>query len=97
MKKHSTGKKMEWIKELDEETIIEKLEGDARLIYEFCGLEVLKALWENLPGINLYISTKSLIELQKEYIKRHYTGDNIKELAAKLKISERFIYKVIEE
>jgi Mor family transcriptional regulator len=88
---------MDWIKELSKEEIEEVLEGDLQIVYQFCGFEVLCLLWENLSGLNIYISTKPLRALQRLYIKKYYNGMNIKELAHKLKVSEKFVYSVIND
>lgn len=83
---------MDWIKEIEIEDL---LTNDSRLIYEHCGTEVLLMLWQRLPNLNLYISTKPLMELKKRYIKKFYNGSNLKQLAALLEVSDRFIYDVI--
>lgn len=87
---------MDWIKEIGFEDL---LENDAALIFEHCGAEVLFALWQNLPGITLYLSEKNLFEIKKRYIRKHYCKDNpacnAKGLAVKLKVSERFVYEAL--
>jgi len=88
---------VDWIKELSEKEIEEFLEGDLQIVYQYCGLEALCLLWENLSGLNIYISTKPLRALQRLYIKKHFNGINIKELARKLKVSEKFVYNVIND
>jgi len=35
--------------------------------------------------------------LQRLYIKKHYKGNNIKEIARKLGVSEKFVYNVIND
>ena len=88
---------MNWIKELSEKEIQESLEGDLQLVYEHCGLEILCLLWQNFSGMNIYVSTKPLRALQKLYIKKHYNGNNVKEIAIKLGVSEKFVYNVIND
>lgn len=92
---------MDWIRELEEEDLKDLLSGDAALIYEHCGMEVLLALWEKLSGITLYLSEKNLYEIKRRYIRKHYCKDdparNAKALAAKLNVSERFVYEVLME
>ncbi len=87
---------MYWINEIEFEDL---LENDAALIFEHCGPEVLFALWQNLPGITLYLSEKNLFEIKKRYIRKHYCKDNpacnAKGLAVKLKVSERFVYEAL--
>lgn len=87
---------MDWIKEIEFEDL---LENDAALIYEHCGAEVLFSLWQNLPGITLYLSEKNLFEIKKRYIRKYYCKEDpacsAKALAAKLKVSERFVYEAL--
>lgn len=85
---------MDWLRQID---ISDLLDNDTKLIAEQCGIDVLYNLWENLPTINLYISTKPLTEARKRYIKKFYTGSNVKNLAALLNCSERFVYEVIAQ
>lgn len=87
-------KSLEWIKEVDFEDLLDK---DAKLIHEWCGTEVLIALWQHFASMSIYVSTKPLDRIKKRYIKKHCNGSNIKELCSKLNVSERFIYDVLEE
>ncbi len=88
--------KLGWFKDLDREEILKHLSNDARLIYEYCGLEVLIALWEKLSSINLYLSDKPLMDLRRVYVRKHYketaAGNNSKQLAVTLGVSEQFVY-----
>lgn len=87
---------MDWIKEIEFEDL---LENDPALIFAHCGPEVLFALWQNLPGITLYLSEKNLFEIKRRYIRKYYCKDNpacnAKGLAVKLKVSERFVYEAL--
>jgi Mor family transcriptional regulator len=83
---------MDWIREVEIEDLLER---DTQLIAEYCGIDVLLKLWECLPGLNLYISTKPLIEAKKRYIRKFYDGKNVKQIALILGVSERFVYEVI--
>ncbi|GER94102.1 hypothetical protein A45J_1860 [hot springs metagenome] len=88
---------MDWLRDFSEEELSSMLRGDLLLIYSLCGLEVLQAICENLMGLNLYISTKSLREAMKVYAIRNFDGTNHKELAVKLGVSEKCIYDFIQE
>lgn len=88
------GKSLEWIKDIE---IGDLVEGDIKLIYDNCGMDVLISLWANLPSMGLYISAKPLAEAKKRYIKKHHNGENTKELCRFLDVSERFVYDVLEE
>ena len=88
---------LDWIKELEEKEIRKALEGDLQLVYDFCGMDVLCSLLENLLRMNLYISTKPLRQLQRLYIKKNFGKMPIKEPAHKLGVSEKFVYSVIDD
>ena len=89
---------MEWLDDvLKDVKIQEILDKDSELIYQECGLEVLKTLWDKFPSIMLYISTKPLVRAKKIYIQKHYDGTNSKVLALMLKVSERFIFQSASE
>ena len=85
-----------WITEVEFEDL---LENDVRLVYEHCGLYTLLNLWHNLPGLTIYISEKSYFDVKRRYIKKYFRRDdperNVKALAAKLGVSEKFIYDAI--
>ncbi len=88
---------MDWIKDIDFADLLEK---DVRLVFEHCKLATLLDLWENLPGINIYISEKSLFEMKKRYIRKYFDreddNNNAKALAARLKASEKFVYEALD-
>ena len=90
----TTKRDLSW---LDEIKIDDLLEGDTLLICEALGKDLLKKLWEELPGISLYLSTKPLVAAKKRYVHLHFNGRNVKELSLLLDVSERFVYGVIEE
>lgn len=73
------------------------LTGDTEMIVQFCGLDFLITLWTHFPSINLFISSKPLIEAKKRYIKKNYNGSNAKYLAKILRCSERFIYEAVDD
>ncbi len=83
---------MDWINDVEIEDL---LTGDTKLIAEYCGLDTLITLWQNLPSMSLFISTKPLVEAKKRYIQKFYNGMNAKKLAAILGVSERFVYDVV--
>lgn len=85
---------MDWIKDIE---IGDLLDNDAQLIAEHCGIEVLMKLWKCVPGLNIYVSTKPLTEAKKRYIRKFYNGNNAKQLALLLNVSERFVYDVLSE
>jgi len=89
---------MEWLDDVLEDIKIEEiLDKDSELIFQECGLEVLKTLWDKFPSIMLYISTKPIVRAKKIYIQKHYDGTNSKVLALLLKVSERFVFQSASE
>jgi Mor family transcriptional regulator len=84
----------DWLQEIEYEDLLNK---DAKTVLEFCGLDVLCALYENVPSIPLYLGEKVLFELRKRYIRKFCDGENHKHLAAKLGVSVRFVYDALAE
>jgi Mor family transcriptional regulator len=87
-------KNLSW---LDDVEIGDELYGDLKLVHEWCGREVLKKLWEHFPSMSIYVTTKPLDRLKRQYVKKHWNGRNLKELCSRLEVSERFIYDTLEE
>ena len=87
---------MKWLEEFTEEEISKELTNDTALVFQYCGFSVLRALWSELPSMNIFVSTKPLTELKKRYIKKHW-NKNAKELAALLNVSERFVYDIVQD
>jgi Mor family transcriptional regulator len=77
--------------------IADLLQGDLKMIDDYCGREVLISLLENFGSMTLYISQKPLTEARRRYVRAHYDGGNVKELCRTLGCSERFIYEVLAE
>ncbi len=84
---------LSWLADVEIEDL---LDGDLKLIHDYCGKDVLISLWEHLPSISIYLSTKPLEEAKRRYIREHFKGADPKRLAVLLKVSESFIYKAIE-
>ena len=85
---------MNWIEEIDFE---EDLEGDMKLIYETIGREAVLQLWKELPGMNIYISTKALNRAKERYIQKNFDGTNAKKLALELKVSGKFVQNALSK
>jgi len=85
---------MDWLKDFTSEELAKFLDGDTQIIFDSCGIDVLASIWAgNLMGMSLHISTKPLFALKKAYIRKHYNGHNIKDLAIKLRMSERTVFR----
>ena len=85
---------MSWINEIETEDL---MTGDLKLIADSCGHDVAILLLHRLPKCNLYISEKPLFEAKKRYIRKHFNGSNVKDLAILLRVSEQFIYNCINQ
>jgi hypothetical protein len=82
---------------LDDVEIEDLLTGDLKLVHEWCGMDILKKLWEHFPSMNIYVTTKPLDKAKRRYVRKHFNGHNLKDLCSKLEVSERFVYDVLEE
>jgi hypothetical protein len=60
------------------------------------GEERARHFQECLQGLSLYIPVGFPIRFAKRFISEHFTGDNSKELAIELKLSERSFYDLIK-
>ena len=85
---------MKWLDDIEFKDLLDK---DAQLVFEHCGRDVLCSLWQNLPSIQIYLGERTLFEIKKRYIRKHYNGSNVKHLAAKLQVSEKFAYEALSE
>lgn len=66
-------------------------------VAETCGLDVAKSLLLHCAGMRIDIPLRPKRDAAKRYIELHYTGTNAQALAAKIGMSERFVYKVLKE
>jgi hypothetical protein len=85
---------LSWMDGMD---MTDMLDSDSAIIVEYCGIGTMKSLWQNLPSMSLYISTKPISSAKRSYIKKHYDGTNIKHLARQLEVSEKFVNDAIDE
>jgi hypothetical protein len=86
--------KFDWLKGIE---IADLLTGDLQLIHEWCGRDVLLALWEHCGSMTLYISQKPLVEAKKRFIRKHVETLGVKRLCSILVCSERFVYEVMAD
>jgi hypothetical protein len=82
---------MDWARELDPEELVAALDGDAALLADAIGVEGLLMMWQKLTGLSIYISTKPQMEAKRRYIHIKHDGNNTKDLALELGVSERFV------
>jgi len=83
---------MQWAKHIDIEDL---LEGDARLVYEHCGEDVLLALLDAFAGKSMYLRAEIVTRMQKRYIREHQGEFTAKELAVRLDVSKEFVYDTL--
>jgi len=87
------NEKLFWLNKLKEEDIVKALSGDALVIYQECGAEVLIKLWEKFGGCGFYLPLEPLTRLKKVYVRLSYDGTNVKLLAKELNVCESFVFK----
>lgn len=66
-------------------------------VAETCGLEVARALLVHCAGMRIDIPLRPKRDAAKRFIELNYNGSNAQALAAKIGMSERFVYKVLSE
>lgn len=83
--------RMDWIKEMDYKRY---LSGDLRELEEIVGIDLLIKILVYFAKTTIYFSEKPIMEMKQEYIRQHYNKCTVKELAKKLNVSERLVYKI---
>lgn len=83
---------LSWMDDID---IVPFLDGDMATVYGACGEATLKSLWEGVPSMTLYVSTKAINEAKRIYVQRHFNGKNGKDLALFLEVSEKFVQEAL--
>ena len=66
-------------------------------VREIVGQDAFVRLITELTGINFYISEKLLNNLKKGYVKTNYNGNNVRNLAVELGLSEKTVNRWIDE
>lgn len=85
---------MDWIKEIDYKKY---LTGDLKALEEVVGIDVLLKIIKAFAKTTIYISEKPLMEMKQEYIRKKFGEIPDKELARKLGVSERLVYKIASQ
>lgn len=71
---------------------------DTKWLAENIGIEATMKIILYFKGMALYIAGDDLImRLKKKYVAKVYNGKNVREIARKLDVSERTIYRWINE
>ena len=87
---------MDWARELGDD-LLDVLDGDAARLADTIGVEGLLKLWKNFSSLSFYISSKPQMEAKRRYVRMKHNGNNTKELALKLSVSERFVQIAVKE
>ncbi len=69
---------------------------DMKLVAESCGIEVAVMLLQYLSGIQLNIPKFGFKKIIDRYILENYDGHNAQDLAMKLDVSQRYVYKILK-
>jgi len=83
---------MNWATQID---IGDLLEGDARLVYEHCGEDVLLSLLDAYAGKSMYLRAEVVTRMKKRYIRENSGDLTAKELAIRLDVSKEFVYDTL--
>jgi hypothetical protein len=83
---------MNWAQQIDVEDL---LEGDARLVYEHCGEDVLLPLLDAYAGKSMYLRAEVVTRMKKRYIQEKSGELTAKELAIRLDVSKEFVYETL--
>jgi hypothetical protein len=68
-----------------------------RLLYDVIGCEATVAAVVGLAGISIYIPRSTLTMLKKRYVQRMFGELSVTELAVRLSLSEKVIYRWIDQ
>jgi len=82
---------MDWIKEINYKKY---LTGDLKDLEEIVGIDLFIKIMERFSKTAIYFSEKPLMEMKQEYIRKKYGEIKEKEIARKLGVSERLVYKI---
>ena len=83
-----------WIKEIDYK---KHLDDDTELIVEEFGIETYLKLFSLFGKTRIYFSTEPILEMKKEFIKKHLGKYTIRDFTRILYVSEEFIRRVMRE
>jgi hypothetical protein len=86
-----TKRPMFWLKQIEYEDL---LEGDASLVCEECGEDVLIAVLDVFAGMSVSLKSAPLKDMKRRYILEHGDGQAARELAQLLDVPESFVERV---
>ncbi len=90
---------LDWIKELD---YTKAFNDDYIEIIELIGIDNFLKLYNHFRKLPLYFTEAPFTRLKSDYIRKHKQGIrdgrlNISQICRRLDVSQRFVYKVLEE
>jgi ribosome-binding protein aMBF1 (putative translation factor) len=85
---------MDWIKEIEYKKY---LNGDLKELEEIIGIELFIRVMKHFAKTSIYFSEKCINNMKVEYIRKNIGLMSDKELARKVGLSERMIYKIANE
>ena len=85
---------LSWIKTIDYK---KHLDEDSSLIVQECGLETYLKLVQVIGNSRIYLSSKPIQSMKREFIKQNKENYSIRELQRMLNVSEDFVKSVIRD
>jgi len=85
---------LSWIKTIDYK---KHLDEDSSLIVKECGLETYLKLVQVIGNSRIYLSSKPIQSMKREFIKQNKENYSIRELQRMLNVSEDFVKSVIRD
>lgn len=84
---------------LDEITEYEMPNEEMRIIASLCGVKTAVKLMKNLPGVMIYVPSKSFKNLRNRYICKNYNGtkQSLFDLCRMFRLTQQQIYSIIKK
>lgn len=70
---------------------------DLLFVAKKCGVDVAIKLMLHLQGLSINVPRNSLRKVRARYIREHYNGKNIRQLAVDCQVSIRQVYGVLQK
>jgi hypothetical protein len=95
---------LSWIQDMkasDLREVMTQYGKDKSLVYQYCRLETMLDLWENMLSVPIYVTEKPLIELRKRFARKNYDPrdpeGSVKAIALRIKASTQFVREALAE
>ena len=73
----------------------DQIEGDLKLVAEQCGLDVAVRLHAGMAGCLVNVRKSAFKAAVERYVRQHYDGRNVQQLATRCGLTERAIYAIV--